>query len=158
MIIVIKKNLDQCAVIQFCVKLGYNPTKMYGNIRKTFGESAVSGATTFRWNGLFRSGKKSVKDEERRERLTTTKAFENIAQVEQVLKKGHRVCCRMIVESIGIQKQLLFDKFYRNIWKSYAPTLYRRREQLNNNSVSCQRSLGDDRKWNWFCQRNNYRR
>ncbi len=29
-----EKNLDQRATIQFCVKLGYNVTKMYENIQK----------------------------------------------------------------------------------------------------------------------------
>ncbi len=89
-------------VIQFCVKLGYNLTKMYGDIRKVFGESAVSCVTTFQWHSLFISGKESVKDEEKKGKLTITKTFENITQVEQVWKKDLRVSSRMIMESTGI--------------------------------------------------------
>ncbi len=82
------------------MKLGYTVTKMYENIQKAFGESAVSCAT-FQFHGLFTSGKKSVEDKERRGRLAT-KMFENIKQVEQVLKKDCEVSCGIIVESTGI--------------------------------------------------------
>ncbi len=44
------------------------------------------------------SGKESVKDKERRGRPTTTKTFENITRVEQILKKDRRISCRMIAE------------------------------------------------------------
>ncbi len=80
-----EKNLDQPAVIQFCVKLSYNTTKKYENMRKAFGESVVSRATIFQWHRLFISSKKSVKDKEKRGKPATTKMFKNIAWVEQIL-------------------------------------------------------------------------
>ncbi len=85
---VLEKNLHQHAMIQFCVKLGYIVTRMYENYRKAFSKSTMSCVTTFWWRKLLTSSKGSVKDEERRGRLTTTKTFENMMQA---LKKDFRV-------------------------------------------------------------------
>ncbi len=64
--------------------------KTYKNIRKVFGDLAVSRVTTFRWIGLFTSGKGFVNDLAR-EGITTSKAFENIARVERVLKNNLKI-------------------------------------------------------------------
>ncbi len=68
----------------------------------------MSPVTIFQLHSLFTSGRKSVKDEERRRRLTITKIFENVAQMEQILKKDHRVNCRMIVESTWMPKTIVW--------------------------------------------------
>ncbi len=86
------------------MKLSYNAIKVYENIRKALRESAVSRAT-YQWHRLFTNDKESVKDEKKRGGLTT-KATENIARLEQVLKKN-RVSCRMIVESTGMLKTIV---------------------------------------------------
>ncbi len=61
-----EKNLDQRAMIRFCVQFGYSATKTYESIRKVFSQSAVSHAKTFQRHGQFTSGKESAKDTEER--------------------------------------------------------------------------------------------
>ncbi len=93
-----------------------------------FSELVVSCAATFQWHGLFTSGKKFVKDEERRGSPTTTNMFENIARVEQVLKKDRPVSCKMILESIGIPKTIIVQHILRDDLKkeSWIRTSYHR--------------------------------
>ncbi len=53
----------------------------------------------------------------RRRRPKTTSTFENIARVEQILKKDRRVSCRMIVESMGIPKTPVQGVLQENLKK-----------------------------------------
>ncbi len=64
--------------------------------------------------GQFTRGKESVKDEEGRRRPTTTKTFENMVWVEQVLKKDCPVNCRMIMRSIRIPKTIIVQHITRD--------------------------------------------
>ncbi len=51
-----EKTTEQCAVICFCWKAGFNVTKIFEIIQKVYGASAVHRATVFYWYTTFSEG------------------------------------------------------------------------------------------------------
>jgi len=60
-----KRNLGQCHMIKFCVKLNENATETYKKLKRAYGEHAVSRTQVFRWHKTFLDGCVSVEDEPR---------------------------------------------------------------------------------------------
>ncbi len=58
-----EKTIEQCAVIRFCWKAGFNATKRFEMIQKVYAESDVHRATVFRWYSPFSEERESIHDE-----------------------------------------------------------------------------------------------
>ncbi len=85
-----EKTIEQCAVICFCWKAGFNASNTFEMIQKVYGESAVHRTTVFCWYNPFSEGQESICDEQRSRRLMTTRTCENVACIANILKED---CC-----------------------------------------------------------------
>ncbi len=83
------------------------PQKTFEMIQKVYGESAVHRATVYRWYNMFSKRQKSIRDEQRSGRPTTTRTHENIAHIADILKEDRRSSCRLIAEQMGIPKTIV---------------------------------------------------
>ncbi len=106
-----EKTIEQCAVIRFCWKAGFNATETFEMIQKVYGESAVHRATVFRWCSAFSEGRESICDEQRSRRLTTTRTCKNIARVTNILKEDCWSSCRLGAKWMGIPKTIVQQIF-----------------------------------------------
>ncbi len=100
----IEKTIEQCAVIRFCWKVGFNAIKTFEMIREVYGESGAHHAAVFRWCNTFSEGQESICDEQRSGRPMMKRRRENIARVADVLKEDRRSSCKLIAKWTRIQK------------------------------------------------------
>jgi len=110
-------------------------------IQKAYGDAALS-RTIFEWHKRFREGRKSVKDDERSGRPTTSRTDDNIAAVQKMIKEERNVMSRLIAYTLGIPKTVVL-RFLREYLKKrklcsrfdpHAPT----REQMDERVAACQ--------------------
>ena len=81
-----KRNLEQRCAIKFCVKPNENATETNENLKRAYGEHALSRAQVFRWHKAFLDGHESVEDEPRSGRPCTSKTEENMTKVRAVVR------------------------------------------------------------------------
>ncbi len=124
----------------FLLKNRFNATKTFEMIQKVYGESTVHRATVFCWYNVFLDGWKSIRDEQKSERpTTTTRTRDNIAYVADILKEDRRFLCRIIAEWTGIPKAVVQQILHEDLpkWKLcawfvwYALTAKQKEQRLN---------------------------
>jgi len=91
-----KRNLEQCWVIKFCVKLNENATETCEKLRSAFGEHALSRTQVFRWHKVFLDGRESVEDEPLCGRPCTSEKDDNVSKVRDLVRSDRRLTVRMI--------------------------------------------------------------
>ena len=69
-------TLEEQYAIEFCFKLGKNPTETYGMLQTAFGSSCMNWASVFEWHKRFKEGR----DDERCWRSTEVNRPELIGQ------------------------------------------------------------------------------
>ncbi len=93
-----KKTIEQHAAICFCWKASFNAAKTFEMIQKVYGESAVHRATAFRLYNTFSEGWETICDELRSVTPMTTRMYENIARIANILKEDRQSSCKLIAE------------------------------------------------------------
>jgi hypothetical protein len=73
-------KIEQLVCIKFCTKLGKSNTETLEMLREAFGEDSLSRTAVFKWHPLFKTGRVSVKDDERSRRPSTNKTTENVEE------------------------------------------------------------------------------
>ncbi|KAF2351861.1 Ribonuclease H domain [Trinorchestia longiramus] len=92
----IKHDLRRLMLYEF--KLGHNASEASANINRAWGEESTRDRTVRRWFGKFRSGDKSLKDEEGRGRLGS---LEN-EQLHAVVEQNPRQSVREMSQTLGV--------------------------------------------------------
>ena len=75
-------KFEQTECIKFCVRLVKTTAGMLDMLRKAFGDISLGRSTVFEWHVRFKSGRESIKDDERTGRPTTSKTNENVEKFE----------------------------------------------------------------------------
>ena len=104
-----KGNLEQRSAIKFCVKLNVNATETYENLKKAYGEHAVSRTQVFRWHKAFLDGREGVEDEPRSRRPCTSKTDENVTKVRDLVRSDRRLTVRMISSVSNLNRQTVHE-------------------------------------------------
>lgn len=76
---------EQRVAVKFCVKLGKSKTKTLEYLNTAYGDSAMKHLECFKWYKLFKTGWKSIEDDERPKRLSNDEKINTLMQVNQHL-------------------------------------------------------------------------
>ena len=89
-------------MILYDFKSGLNESQTLERLTQAIGDLAPSRATVFRWFAEFKSGRTSLKDEERSGRPTSVVIEENISAMEALIKEEPRRTYKDIEGVLGI--------------------------------------------------------
>ena len=92
-------TLEERYAIEFCFKLGKNPTETYRLLQNAFGASCMNLALVFEWHKRFKEGRESVREDERCGSSKEVNTPELIGQIKNFMDKDQRVS----IETIGAQ-------------------------------------------------------
>ena len=71
------------------------------NLKRVYGDHAVTLKSVYEWFRRFREGRETVEDANRTGRPTTTPTPENVDNVKNLFAGDRRLTVRMIVEEVG---------------------------------------------------------
>ena len=82
-------NLETCAIIKFCVKLGMTPNQTYGKMTAANMNYTVGRRLNLKWHKCFRDGRESLEDDSRSGRPINVK-LHNMAEslMDACINKG----------------------------------------------------------------------
>ena len=90
------------AVIEFLTLEKVKPSEIHPRMVKIYQDKSPSYSTVKKWSAEFRKGRKSLGDNPRCGRPSTSIKAENIAAVEKIVMDDRRVTVRQIVNILGI--------------------------------------------------------
>ncbi|KAM4678284.1 histone-lysine N-methyltransferase SETMAR-like isoform 1-T2 [Discoglossus pictus] len=96
------EKISHRAVIQFLAKKGLTPKAIHDDMVATLGEDAPSYSMVKKWTGDFKRGRKSLEDDPRSGRPTTSTTPELVDSVRDLLRSDRRVTVRYISSVVGI--------------------------------------------------------
>ncbi len=99
------KNVEQCAVIKFLVKLDETGKQISEKLSTVYGEAAMKPAMVYKWVKRCQEGLKLLEDEQRSGRPVTTRNEENVKRIENALVENCRISIRWLSESLGINRK-----------------------------------------------------
>ncbi|XP_071649994.1 protein GVQW3-like [Temnothorax longispinosus] len=119
-------NLQQRVCIKFCVKNGLNGARTLEMLKKCFGNDTLEKTVVYQWHERFRSGRKSVKDDKRSGRPSTSKTDENVDKVKEIVVKNRKLTIRELAEDLNIaygsvQDILVNDLGFRRVAAKLVP-------------------------------------
>ena len=94
--------MQQRACIKFCVKNGFNGAQTLEMLEKCFANDSLTRLNVFCLHERFRSGRKSVEDDERSGRPSTAKTDENINKIKGWMTVSRKLTIREIAEEFNI--------------------------------------------------------
>jgi len=97
-------SLEQRYAITFCAKLGKSGSETLQLLRTAYGDAVLSSAQVLRWHMAFKDGRKSVEDEERAGRPSTSRTENIVARVKAVLDRDRRLNVQLMAEEVGLPK------------------------------------------------------
>ena len=111
----------------FCFKLGKTATEMYGLLQTAFRPSCMERASVFEWH---KSGKESVRDDERCGRSKEVRTPELIGQIKNFMDKDRRVSIETISAqfdvSVGTVHTIIREELkMRKICAKFVPRVLR---------------------------------
>src|SRR5215469_14765619 len=123
-----KRKLEQRCAIKFCVKLNENATEIYEELKRAYGEHALSRTQVFMWHKAFLDGRDSVEDEPRSGRPCTSKTEENVTTGRNLVRSDRRLKVRMISSVLNLNRQnvheiLTFELDMQNICAKLVPKI-----------------------------------
>jgi len=92
----------QRVCIKFCVKNEFNGVKTLEMLGNCFGSDTPKKTAIYEWHEGFKSGRESVKDDERSGRPSTSKIDENINKVREMLINNHKLTIRELAKDLNI--------------------------------------------------------
>lgn len=78
-------------------------TGTFAMLQKAFSECTVSRGTTFRWCERFTADLKSVKDQNRCGRPSTSSIIDNVAKVKKIVMNNYRYTVRELAGDAGLR-------------------------------------------------------
>ena len=93
---------EQRINIKFCFKLQKSGEETHEMLKLVYGDAVVTIKAVYRWFERFRNGCKSVEDEERSGRPSTSKTQENVERVNEMIRSNRRYTIREISEDLNI--------------------------------------------------------
>jgi len=97
-----ERNFEQRCAIKFCVRLVETGTETFNKLKQAYGEHALSKSQVFKWYKAFSEGRKSIKDEPRSGRLSTSKTENNVEIVRALVRSDRRLTVRMIASELNL--------------------------------------------------------
>nr|CAD7588127.1 unnamed protein product [Timema genevievae] len=94
---------EQRANIKFCVLLRKSGTETFQMMQQAYGNEAMRRPVCFDWHSRFRSGRTSLKDEERSGKPFTSTNTEIVARVRQLVRKYRRMAIKDISYMVNEQ-------------------------------------------------------
>ena len=73
-----ERNFEKRCAIKFCVQLGETGIETFNKQKQAYGEHDLSRSQVFKWFKAFLEGRKSIKDEPRSGRPSTSKTDNNV--------------------------------------------------------------------------------
>jgi transposase len=87
---------EQRMCIKFCANLGKSATETLEMIQQNFGDQSLSRAQVFQWHARFKTGRKSVDDDERTGRPTSCTTPGTVALIQELIRQDRRLTIRDI--------------------------------------------------------------
>jgi hypothetical protein len=104
-----KRNLEQRCTMKFCVKLNENSTETYRELKRAYGEHALTRALVFTWHKAFLEGREIVENESRSGRPCTSKTDENVTKVRALVRSDQHLTVRMFASELNLNHQTVHD-------------------------------------------------
>ncbi|GFY69673.1 HTH_48 domain-containing protein [Trichonephila inaurata madagascariensis] len=99
---------EQRSVIRFLTAEGEKPAAIHWRMVTVYGEKCVSDKSFRKWSAHFRSGRKSVGDDQRPGQANTVITSDLIDKVDDLVRSDRRVTLRMLA--------LKLDASYGTVW------------------------------------------
>jgi transposase len=90
-------KLEQTANIKFCVKLSKSGAETFEIIRRAYRNEAMSRARCFKWHARFKRGRKSLEDDERSGRPSTSSTPKDVETIRWLVHED----CRRTIKDIA---------------------------------------------------------
>jgi transposase len=94
------EHVEPRAAIKFCVKLGYNASKTYEEVRKANFTPEIKRSAVYKWHKRFKEGRQSLEDDERSGRPAIIDV-KLVTSVKNTVEQDRRLTIREIVETTG---------------------------------------------------------
>jgi len=119
-------NHEQCINLKFCFKLQKSPKETHETLKLVYGDATVAMKTVYKWFKWFHDGCKSVEDEERTGRPSTSKTQENDERISEMIWSNRWFTIREISEDVNIsygsiQNILTTDLNMRQVSAKFVP-------------------------------------
>ena len=118
----------QRACVKFCFKTGKTSSETYELLKTAFGDKCLSCSNVFVWFNRFKNGHKSVEDDPRPGRTSTSKTDENIVKVRDLVRSDRRLKIREMSHELNlsfytVQSILTKDLTMRRVSAKFIPKL-----------------------------------
>jgi hypothetical protein len=92
----------QHVCVKFCFKFGKTFSETFKVLKQAFGDEAMSRTQILERYKRSEEGRTSVEDSERSGRPSTSKNYENIQEVREMIPSNSRLTVREVAEEAGI--------------------------------------------------------
>jgi len=93
---------EQRLCIIFCANLGKSATETLEMIQQGFRDQSLSRTQVFHWHTRFKTGHKSIDDDEHTGRPTSCTTNETVARIQEIIRQDRRRTIRDIVGEVDV--------------------------------------------------------
>jgi len=98
--------MSDCTVqricLRFCFRLGKTATEAHEMLQKAFKEEALSRTRVFKWFARFKRGEMGIEDRPHSERLSTSRADDNVETIREKINEDRQYTIDEISEATGV--------------------------------------------------------
>ena len=98
-------RMEQQIHLKFLIKLRKTPTECFKLLKKVYGKDVMSRTQIFEWHKRFEKGREEVENDPKTERPFTTRTYENITRVKQLVRSDRRLTVRMISDELSLNRE-----------------------------------------------------
>ena len=112
------------------------PTECFKLLKEVYGEDVMSRTQIFEWHKCFEKGREEVEDNSKTRRPCTTKTYENITRVKQMVQSDRKLTVRMILDELSLNREsvrtiLLHDLGMRKVCDKMVPKILSEDQKQN---------------------------
>jgi hypothetical protein len=96
-------KMEQSAAIKFCVKLKKTATATFEMLKSTYSEECLLRISVFEWHLRLKEGRKSIQDDERKGRPSTSRREESTENIQKMFGRRPNFECSDVRRSDGDQ-------------------------------------------------------
>jgi hypothetical protein len=97
--------MQQRAANKFCVKLKKTATETSEMLKSAYGEEFLSRTSAFEWHKMFKGGRESLQDDERKGRPSISRTEESTEVFRKCLPEDRTLSVRMLEDMTGINRE-----------------------------------------------------